>query len=67
MSSREKAGKVSTNSFGSWGESQPAILGVGGFSPDCLAHCTKGVVYGKRVSQPFILISLWVFSHLPDV
>lgn len=29
--------------------------------------CDRGGVYTERVSQPFLLMSIWVFSQSPDV
>lgn len=34
--------------------------------PDCVALCWVGV-YGESVSLAFLFISIWLFSHSPNV
>lgn len=41
-------------------------LGVGGSFP-IVWHYVGNGVYDKSVSQPFLLISVWVFSHSTDM
>ena len=42
-------------------------LEVGGSIPIVWPRARAGGVYGESVSQPFLCISVWVFSCVPDV
>lgn len=66
MSPREKADEVATSSFRLPEEWKPGILGAGS-SVLIIWPCSRGGDYGKNVFKPFLPVSMWVLSHLPDV
>lgn len=52
---------VQSKSFASEGDTRSWA-----FPPNCIARC-QGELYGEGMPQPFLPVSIWVFSHLPNV
>ena len=58
--------KVGVPNVGSKSFTVQREAGIWDFPPVCMM-LYQGGLYGESVSQPFLAISVWIFSHSPDV